>query len=474
MNSSTAPNLPHMPNGMNYSQTPGLEKGSPLSRWAFMFLLFYICVLLTQPQNRFLFFHPFRPAFLSMVVAMGVHFFACMQDKRPLIRFGPGTVIALLLMFFGLLSQYFGPLQPNTSWNSGIDTLIKGCIVLILLEATAFNIYRVWVIQAMIMIATLWWVKGGLRLGSAGAAWVGDRMMGPNVSLVQNPNAFAYMFCILLPVYLFFYHQSKHIYSKCFFLFLALTAVYSILNTGSRTGIVVLAILSIFLVWRYFWKHKGTLIVGAAAIVVILGMIGGTNIERFKTIPESIRAFFSDEEPELAMVTDVDEHSAVARRIKNQHTWRLIQEYPFLGGGMQPDHRLFEEHYQHAAGEVHNELLKAGYQMGFVGMGLYIAMLAVMFFGAWKIQRATSTWWPAMSNLAWTYKLMAVAIIVGGQFAVLPWTPVHFILLGSISALLLNLSALGVLNRDTTYSWQPIPSTPAVPPAHARTGVVHG
>lgn len=471
-----APNhLPNMPNGMGYAETPGLEKGSPLSRWAFMFVIFYICILLAQPQNRFLFFYPFRIAMLSMALAMGLHFFSCVQDNRPLIRFGPGTIIGCLLMFFGLISQYFGPLQPNTSWGAAIDTLIKGCILLILIEAMAFNVYRVWVIPAMVMIATLWWVKAGLRLGTAGATWMGDRMMGPHVSLVQNPNAFAYMFCIMLPIYLFFYHTTDNKYLKAFFMFMTLSAVYSILNTGSRTGVVVLVFMAAFLIWKYFWHHKVTLVIGSVAVFMIFGAVGAMNVERFKTIPASARSFFSGEEADITQAVGADEHSAIARRIKNQHSWRLIMEYPVLGAGMHPDHRLFEEHYQHAAGEVHNELLKAGIQMGFVGMGLYIAMLAFMFFGAWKIQRATAGWWPAMSNLGWTFKMMALAIIVGGQFSVLPWTPVHFLLLGSVSALYLNLQAMGVLNPSVMPpAHQSVSSTPGMPPVHARAGVVQG
>ncbi|GEM_PF-564031 len=474
MTSLATNHLPEIPGGLDYTQPPELERGSPLSRWAFTFVLFYICVMLTQPQNRFLFFHPFRPAMLSMVAAMGLHFMACLQDNRPLIRMGPGTIIGLLLMVFGLLSNFVGPLQTHSGWNPGIDTLIKGCIVLILVEALAFNIYRVWVIYATIAIATLWWVKAGLRLGSAGAYWAGDRVMGPNVSLVQNPNAFAYFFCIMLPVYLFFYHQSRNKYVKGFFLFLTFAALYSILNTGSRTGVVVLFFLSLFLIWRYFWKYKLTLLLGAAGVVIVFGMVGALNVERFRTIPDSARAFFMGGEPDLSTVQGADEHSAVARRIKNRHTWNLIKEYPILGAGMWPNHRLFEAHYVHAGGVVHNELLMAGYQMGVFGMGLYTAMLAVMFFGARKIQMATSGWWPAMSNLAWTYKLMAVTIIVGGQFAVLPWSPIHFVLLGSVSALLLNLSALGVLEESAGYMHQPAPSIPALNPVQARTASFHG
>lgn len=54
------------------------------------------------------------------------------------------------------------------------------------------------------MMATLWWIKGGVRLSMSGATYAGDRLLGPASSLVENPNAFAYMMCVFIPLYLFF------------------------------------------------------------------------------------------------------------------------------------------------------------------------------------------------------------------------------------------------------------------------------
>lgn len=411
-----------------------------MSRWAFLFLMYYVCILFTQPQNRFYFLYPYRIAQLSILLALACHFFACMQEQRPLIRMGPTTFIAVLLLAFGMISQYAGPLMTNTAWNAAVDNLVKSCIVMIMIEAMAYTIYRVWAVQATILLATLWWVKAGLRLGSAGATYGGDRIMGPAVSIVENPNGFAYLFCIVLPIYLYFYQQYPNKYLKGFFLFLALAAVYSILNTGSRTGVVVLIAMSLFLVPKYFFKHKVALIVVSAGIFIIMGSVGALNIERFKTIPTSIKSFLSGEEPDMRTARqDMDVHSATERRLKNRDTWRLIKQYPLLGVGMNPDQSEFAADFPYATGDVHNELLMAGKQMGIIGMALYLSMIMVLFFGGRSVQLRTRGWWPAMSDLGWTFKLQAVGFLVGGMFSPVPWNAVLFILAGSASALLLNM-----------------------------------
>lgn len=425
------------------SLTP-VSTPSALSRWSFIFLLWHICIHFTQPQNRFLFLYPFRIAQLTILIALGLHIFACMQDRQPILRMGVATRIALVLIVFGLLSQYFGPFQTSTAWNGYIDQLTKSAIVLILIEASAVTIYRVWAIPATIAIASLWWVKAGIRLSAAGATYSGDRIMGAAVSMIENPNAFAYFFSIVLPIYLYFFQQYPRKIYKLFFLFLTLCGLYSIFNTGSRTGIVVLVVLLIFLLPKYFRYHKAALSLSGVVVFFLLGAVGQMNMERFKSIPESFKSFVKGEEVSLAKAAEEggDEHSAVERRLKNADTWALIKEHPLFGVGMNPNESLYAGSFPQATGQVHNEMLMAGRQMGFIGIGLYFSILGVIFVYGLKIQRYAKGWWPAMADLGWTFKLQAVGILVGGSFNPMPWNIFTFVLCGTVSALWLNLRAM--------------------------------
>jgi hypothetical protein len=60
-------------------------------------------------------------------------------------------------------------------------------------------------------LATLWWMKGGLAACRRPAPIMpGDRLMGPAVSLIENPNGFAFMMALMIPIYLYFYQNAKN------------------------------------------------------------------------------------------------------------------------------------------------------------------------------------------------------------------------------------------------------------------------
>jgi hypothetical protein len=409
------------------------------SHLAFLFMLFHVAIHMTQPQNRFLFLYPFQIAQLTFVIAIGFQLMAAMTEDKPFMRMGPGTILALILLAWGHIAHYAGPLVVDTTWIGGIDPLTKAALAAILLEATATNIYRVWAVYATILISTLWWLKGGFRLSTSGGTLVGDRIMGPAVSMIENPNAYAYFTCVTIFVYLYFYQQVKNKYFKMAFMGMALLSVFIVFNTGSRGGMVLLAAMTFLLLPKYGRQHKGALIGIVLAVPVVIGLVAPGNIERFKTIPDSFRALFSGEEISLEDARGADEHSAIERKLKNRQTWALIKQYPLMGTGMNPDQDLYPADLPQARGQVHNELLRAGITMGFPGMAIYLAMLGILVVYGRRVERYAKGWWPAMADMGWSLKLQGLAILVGGQFAVQPWNVYTLVLMAMASALWLNL-----------------------------------
>ena len=418
-----------------------------MSLWAFRFLLWYICILLVQPQNRFTFLWPLRIANLSFLIATGLHILASMQSRRSLLKMGPATILAFSLLFFATLSQYFGSCQFSPAWNAYLDIIVKNSLLLILVEATAYSAGRVWAVQMTTLFATLWWVKGGLRLSAEGATAYGDRLMGPACSLIENSNGFAYMMCVFLPLYLYAYQQGTTKWVRIFFLACALAAVWIIFETGSRTGMMTLIALAVFLLPYYGRNRWKTLVVVALAIFFIYPFTGEKNKQRFRTIPQSIGMFLSGEEKEQKGPMSQDEQSANERQAKNRDTWGLIKENLFFGVGINPDSRKYEDRFPNAAGQVHCEILMAGRQMGLIGMGLYVGFLGVIILGGDWVRR-NAAHWPAVRDLGWTLQLQGVAVAVGGSFSPLPWHGPMMILAGCASALVGVLKAERVAEEE--------------------------
>jgi O-antigen ligase len=266
--------------------------------------------------------------------------------------------------------------------------------------------------------------------------------MGAAVSLIENPNGFAYMMCIFLPIYLYAFQQATKKWIKLFFLVCALLAIYIIFQTGSRTGLVTLIVMGIFLLPHYGRNHLKGLVTMAVALFFIFPLTGEKNMQRFRTIPQSIGAFLgTDEDKERERPPSQDEQSADERQAKNRDTWALIKTYPVFGVGVDPDQRKYTDRFPMASGQVHCEILMAGRQMGMIGMGLYLGFIAVIFWGGWWV-RQNSAHWPALRDLGWTFQMQAVAITVGGAFSPLPWHPPMMLLAGSVSGL------VGVLKAE--------------------------
>ncbi len=412
-----------------------------MSLWAFRFLLWYICVLLVQPQNRFTFLWPLHIADLSFVAALGLHFLGCLEKRQPVVRLGPGTVLAFALLFFATLSQHFGVYQVSPAWNPSIDLLVKNALLLIMVESMATSVERIWAVQMVTLFSTLWWVKGGLRLSSLGATYSGDRLMGAAVSLIDNPNSYAYMMCVFLPLYLYAYQQATKKWMKYSFLACALAAVYIVFQTGSRTGLLTLIVMGAFLMPHYGRKHLRALLIIVAALVILFPMSGEQNMKRFRTIPQSIVSFFNASDAEPIRRMSQDELSADERQQKNAHTWALIKEHLFFGVGVWADPSRYADRFPMATGQVHCEILIAGRQMGLIGMGLYAGFIAITFFGGGWVRRHAAHW-PAVQDLGWTFQMQAVAIAVGGSFCPMPWHPPMMMFAGLVSGL------VGILKRE--------------------------
>ena len=412
-----------------------------MNLWSFRFILWYICIMLVQPQIRFTFLWPLRFANLSFILAAGLHIISNLEQQRPLLRMGPGTVLGLTLIVAALLSQHLGVYQISSAWNPYVDTIVKNALLLIMVEALATTEERVWAVQMTLLIAVLWWLKGGIRLSAAGATYAGDRLMGAAVSLIDNPNGFAYYLCVVLPVYLYAFQRAHKKWMKIAFLACALLAVYIIFQTGSRTGLMTLCAVGAFLLPHYGRHHFKALAFIVMALVFIYPMTGESNMRRFRTIPQSIASFFGankEEKPVEAMTQD--EQSAWERKAKNRETWGLIKENFIFGVGIYPDPAKYMDRFPMATGEVHCEILMAGRQMGVIGMGVYVGMLTTLFFcGRWIRMHSAS--WPAVQDMGWTFQVQAVAIAIGGYFCPLPWNPITLIQVGSASAL------MGILRR---------------------------
>ncbi len=439
------------------SRIVGLESGGvSLSVWAFRFLLWYICVLLVQPQNRYTFLWPLHIANLTFISALVLHVMDCVRSRRPFFANNLATWLGLLMIGLTFASNTNGYFQNGWGgWNPYIDTYVKSFLLLILVATMCTSVERVWVVQMTVLMSTLWWLKSGLRLSAAGATYSDDRLMGAAIGLIENPNSFAYMLCIMLPLYFYALQHAKGKWMRWAFLACALSAVYIIFQTGSRTGLVTLLAVGIFFLKQYGRKNWKTIVLVALAISIIFPFSGENNIRRFKTIPQSALAFLGlaekEEQVDYGRPLNQDEQSAAERSAKNRDTWRLVKDFPMFGVGLVPQStKLVEAGYGMAGiGQVHCEILMVGKQMGFIGMSLYFFMLGVAWWGGpVALVKGRKLGWTAAGDMGRIFQIQAVAIAVGGFFCPMPWHPPMMIMAGSAIALANVMSRMPTSPRE--------------------------
>ena len=259
-------------------------------------------------------------------------------------------------------------------------------------------------------------------------------MMGAAIGLVENPNSLAYMMCFYLPLYLYAREHSKAKWERWGYFLMLVSAVFVIFKTGSRTGVVGLVALGMFILPRHLVRNPKGVVLSVVVVALMLPMTGKQNIERFKTIPQSMVAFFQGRSVATDRPMTQDEQSADERRIKNVHTWELIKRHPMFGAGINPDSSSLPGDLPMAQGQVHCEILAMGFRFGIFGMLLYIVAWYTVAVCGWQTERELG-WWPAMGGLGWTFLLQLIVLMVGGSFCTLPWHPPMMILLASASAL---------------------------------------
>lgn len=412
----------------------GSRRHAPLSTWAFRFLLWYVCIMFVAPQNRFPVLWPLHIADISFVGAIVLHALSCLRTHQPLIRPGWATGLGVALMGWAAVCNTIGPFQSGWTWIGWMETIYKNIGLLVLLESMCDTRERCWATMMTMLFCSVYWLKVGVRLAAAGATYSGDRLMGAAIGLIENPNSMAYIVALMLPLYLYVYQAAESKTEKWVFLAGVVADLFIVLKTGSRTGLVTLLAMAIWILPKYIRHHGFGLLVAGVAFWLLLPLTGEKNVQRFKTIPESAKSFLGFQVERHEGPLNQDEQSAEERAAKNRDTWRLIKANPLHGVGFHADESKYAGEYPMARGQVHCEVLMVGKHMGFIGMGIYLGMLAQIWLCGRSL-RLRYAGWPGMAELGWVYQIQAIGILVGGSFCPLPWHGPMMLMAATSSAL---------------------------------------
>ena len=403
-----------------------------MSLLALRFSLWYIAVYLVQPQHRFHFLIPWHLGDITFLTALVCFLIAVASEDQPPIVWGPATKFCVTLLVMAFISNTLGAFQISAGWNPALDVIVKNCAVIIMMEAIiGTNPNRLAAVLLSVCAATLWWFKAGLRGVQAGGGFVGARIMGPNVGLVQGPNEFGIFASVMIPILLgISMFCTGHKWIRRGTALLSGLAFMVVLQTGSRSGLLCLIAMGPFMI-PFLGGKKAffPLLIMVGFAVFAFMHIDEANMERFRTIPQAFSDTISGKPKKDYADMNIDEKSAEDRRRKNVDTWKLIKDYPILGAGINPNRADYPDKYAYARGTVHNELLMAGQQMGFLGMALLLSIWGYIGFTGFRVFVSAKKTWPALAILGWSLSVSGIALAVGGFFNTFVWNIIALLVL---------------------------------------------
>src|SRR5579884_8833 len=217
-------------------------------------------------------------------------------------------------------------------------------------------------------------VKGtlfGLRTSGEARVW------GPPDSFLSDNNAFGLALNMCLPILYFLARREQNRWIRRLLYLCFLCSVISVILTYSRGGMLGLTVVLLAITARSRHKILGALLVVVAALA-LLTFAPDAWIQRMDRIVHGKLDF-----------------SAEQRLVAWETAWHFSHDYPITGGGFHtlPDVNVFQRYQLRplplgfkstAAHSIYFQLLA---DHGFVGLGLFLGIIASCYLSLWKIRR---------------------------------------------------------------------------------------
>jgi putative inorganic carbon (HCO3(-)) transporter len=350
----------------------------------------------------------------------------------------------------------FAEHMENASYEmSHISKILLMTFVMILVVNSRDKLRGVMIVSAVSL--GLLAVKGmlfGIRTGGE------DRVWGPPDSFLADNNALALALNMAIPILFFLAREEKNRYVRwglrvCFF-----CSIASVLLTYSRGGLLGLAVVLTAITFKSHQKALGAFLLAVAAVLT-LSFAPETWMDRM--------AHFTHGELDS---------SAKQRLVAWETAWNFSHDYPIAGGSFDtlPDVNVFrlyqlselpERDYRPAtaAHSIYFQLLS---DQGFVGLGLFLAMIASCLWSLWRIKRAvrkiTSARW--LMSYADMIQIAILGFMISGAFLGFVYLDVIYQMVATVVVLkvMFRVEVAGYLSQlGEKETLQVVPEEVAVP-----------
>jgi probable O-glycosylation ligase (exosortase A-associated) len=362
------------------------------------------------------------------------------------------TWLYLLLAIHATLAFWFA--YADNPYNSQYyEILIKGLLFAMVMPF--FVRERVHFHAMFIVIALGLGIHGVLNGLKTIASGGGHHMLGPEGTMLADRNHLSTALALVLPVLLYLQTYAANRFVRLGYLGAFCVVVLAILGGGSRAGFVAVSVVGMWLIFTT--RRKGLAIVLVVAAVVGFLAFAPENItERMSTIKE-----VEDDDSFMGRVFAWRVSSAIAlanpifgggfHAVQVQSIWDSFKASSGLLGFL---HLPVPEFSAKAAHSIYFEVMG---DLGFVGLGLFLLILARALWSRRVIKRATAwlgspyQWARDMADML---MLAVLAYMVGGAAVSLGYFEVIYMVVMLMELLRIHVvRALADPMRQETAPW---------------------
>lgn len=284
-------------------------------------------------------------------------------------RFMPMSKVFTLFLPFSLYSIF--PLIFSPAVILSLQKTISYSLLILIVPNYVLYCFRMhgWPFIRNLMLFLVSVLIVGLYFRLTPEGFVNGRFRG----IFGNPNGlglYCYLSAALFAVVnslqprLFKYWEKWFIYAAL---------IYFLVYSGSRASMIALGILFIF--QRFF---SGSVFIGFMSLLLFIGLF-----EYMYSNIESILSFFGAEE--YFRVNTLE--SGSGRYFAWQFAWEQLQSFLVFGGGFGTDEQVMRRFYDYLErmghqGGVHNSYLSLWFDVGIVGLLIYMRSLFLIFIKA--------------------------------------------------------------------------------------------
>lgn len=375
--------------------------------------------------------------FSFVAVVAGVTLVGAMFSRD---RAGPAlNQLSVALFLFGAWTgvttlHALHPAESSAMWMTLMKTLLLAFLIPMLFHRKEDLRNLLWVV---VLSIAFYGVKGGFWILVTGGV---DRVWGPPASYVADNNSIAVALVMIIPLMYYLLVTSPHRSVRYGLAAGMVLCGVAVLGTYSRGAMLAVSAMMTFLWWK--GRHKlSFLAIAAIAIPLALSVMPEKWYERMST------------------VTEYQQERSASQRLNSWGTmWNLAKDRPVLGGGFVVDSTEVYARYSpdpsfrpHVAHSIYFQALG---EHGFVGLALYVFLLAAFWRSATRAARMARSR-PEMAWVADQSLMMQVSLIgfaVGGAFLSLVNFDVPYYLIGTMVA------TLQLVKREGAAAASPAPT----------------